>query len=166
MTGILKQINRSNGGMPKNRADTPVMVGALGLEGDRQRNRKYHGGVDKAVLMLSADFVDDLAARGFPVSYGSLGENLTVAGLDARMWRAGQRFRVGKDVLLELTTLRQPCLNLDVYGPEIKYELYDRKARAGDPSSPRWARGGFYARVLHGGLVTPGDPVTAEPPTI
>ncbi len=71
-----------------------------------------HGGPKQAVLMASAEVIDDLAARGFPVYYGAIGENLTVSGLDPHMWRAGQRYRVGMDAVIELTKRRTPCLNL------------------------------------------------------
>src|SRR3954453_4989517 len=105
MTGVLRQINRSNGGMPKRSTGGPVMLYGLGVEGDRQGNPKYHGGPDKAVLMVAAEFIDDLIARGYPVYYGALGENLTVSGLDPGAWRAGQQYRIGDDALIELTTL-------------------------------------------------------------
>jgi len=154
MTGVLKQINRSNGGMPKRAVSQPVMVDVEGVEGDRHLNPRYHGGQKKAVLMIAAEIVDDLAARGFPVYYGALGENLTVFGLDPLGWRSGQRYRIGEDVVIELTTLRTPCGSLDVYGPEIKDELYG--------SPPKWAHGGFYARVIHPGLLVEGAPVSLE----
>jgi MOSC domain-containing protein YiiM len=157
--GVLKQINRSNGGLPKRAIGGSVLLNESGVEGDRQRNLKYHGGPAKAVLMVSAEFVDSLRGRGFPVFYGALGENLTVSGLDPKMWRAGQRYRVGDTAVIELTTLRQPCVNLDVYGAPIKRELYDPQCKAGDFTSARWANGGFYARVVHSGLIFPDAPV-------
>ena len=135
------------------------MMSDAGVEGDRQRNLKVHGGPNKAVLMVSAEFLDELAGIGYPVVYGSLGENLTVAGLDRTLWRQGQLYRVGPDAVIELTTLRSPCLNLDVFGPAIKRELYDLHCRAGDVTSPNWAKGGFYARVVRSGLVMEGAAV-------
>ncbi len=162
MGGILKQVNRSNGGLPKYAVDEPVMITPDRLEGDRWRNLQFHGGPRKAILMASAEFIDDLAKRGFPVFYGAIGENLTVAGLDPHQWRAGQRYRVGQDAVIELTTLRTPCSNLFVYGPEIAYEMYDAQCNAGDVAAPHWAHGGFYARVVTPGLVKAGDAVTLE----
>ena len=162
MRGILKQVSRSNGGLPKRAVALPVMVDAVGVEGDRHRNLKYHGGPDKAVLMVAAEFIDEMKVRGFPVFYGAIGENLTVAGLDPHQWRAGQRYRVGEDVVIELTTLRTPCANLHPYGKAIKAEMYDAQCEAGEVTSPHWAHGGFYARVIHGGLLTEGAPVTLE----
>jgi len=162
MTGILKQINRSNGGLPKWAITGPVMLYEDRVEGDRWRNLAFHGGPKKAVLMAASELIDNLAARGFPVCYGAIGENLTVAGLDPHRWRAGQRYRIGPDALIELTTLRTPCGNLDVYGPAIKSELYDAACKAGDITSPHWAHGGFYARVVEPGMIQSGDVVVLE----
>jgi MOSC domain-containing protein YiiM len=162
VTGILKQINRSNGGMPKLPIARPVMLTDISVEGDRCRNTMVHGGPKKAVLMASAEVIDDLASRGFPVYYGAIGENLTVSGLDPHMWRTGQRYRVGMDAVIELTTLRAPCANLDVYGPEIKTAIYDPQCRAKDHTSPLWGRSGFYARIVRPGLIQAGGPIVLE----
>jgi MOSC domain-containing protein YiiM len=161
MAGILKQINRSNGGLPKRAVPGPVMLSQSSVEGDRWRNVLVHGGPNQAVLMASAELIDSLAASGYPVFYGAIGENLTVSGLDPHLWRAGQRYRVGQDAVIELTKLRTPCSNLDVYG-QIGTELYDAQCKAGDITAPHWAHGGFYARVIHTGLIQAGDSVLLE----
>src|SRR5665213_1682660 len=103
MPGVLKQINRSNGGLPKLAITGPVMLTESGVEGDRQRDLRYHGGPRKAILMIASEVLDLLSPR-FPVYAGALGENLTVEGLDPHAWRAGQVYRVG-EALIELTTL-------------------------------------------------------------
>jgi len=162
MRGILKQINRSPGGLPKRAVEGPVMLSEASVEGDNWRNLELHGGPRKAVLMAAAEFIDELAERGYPVFYGAIGENLTVSGIDPHVWRQGQRYRVGRDAVIELTTLRTPCNNLNVYGPEIKAELYDVRCKAGDVTSSRWAHGGFYARVVQPGVIQAGDAVTLE----
>jgi MOSC domain-containing protein YiiM len=155
LQGSIVQISLSAGGVPK----LPVgeaYVSRLGVEGDGHAHPRFHGGPEKAVLMIDADAVDDLAARGYPVFYGALGENLTVRGLDRRAWRAGQVYRAG-GVILELTTVRVPCATIERYGPEIRQEIYDRQVKAGDPASPRWAMSGFYARVIEPGFVRAED---------
>jgi len=162
LAGILKQVNRSNGGLPKRPIEGPVMLSMDRVDGDRWRNPVHHGGPLRAVLMASADFIDELARRGFPVYYGAIGENLTVSGLDPHMWRAGQRYRVGQDAVIELTKLRTPCANLNAYGPATKAELYDAACKAGDITSPCWANGGFYARVIRPGMIQAGDAVVLE----
>ena len=99
------------------------MLQVTGIEGDHQRDLRFHGGADKAILMISAELIDALAAKGYPVQYGSLGENLTVSGLDPHNWRSGQRYRLGAEAMIELTTLRVPCANLNIYGRGIKTEV-------------------------------------------
>jgi MOSC domain-containing protein YiiM len=162
VTGILKQISRSNGGLPKRAVDGPVMLDFSGVAGDRQRNLLVHGGREKAVLMIAAELIDSLIADGYPLFYGALGENLTVEGIDPHAWRSGQRWRIGDDATIELTELRMPCANLHPYGISLGAQLYDARCSAGDITSPRWAHGGFYARVIRGGLVTAGAPVVLE----
>jgi MOSC domain-containing protein YiiM len=158
MTGIIEQVSISLGGVPKT-AISEAWIGALGLDGDSHRNPKHHGGPLKAVLLISAEVLDQLRAEGFDVSPGSLGENLTIRGIDFRLLRPGMRFRAGGAVL-QLTTLRQPCATLDIFnspGLRIQPRLYDALAKSGDPASPNWANGGFYASVLAPGFVRPDD---------
>jgi MOSC domain-containing protein YiiM len=157
MAATILQVNVSRGGLPK-RAIHTGFVAPLGVEGDSHDHPQFHGGPRKAVLIIAAEVVDELQKRGYPVFYGALGENLTTRGLDIRGLRIGDQVRVG-GVMLEITAPRVPCLQLDVYGPSIKQEIYDRKVKALDPTSPRWGMSGFYASVLSPGPVGPGDPV-------
>jgi len=135
------------------------MLTASGVEGDEHRDLVHHGGPNKAVLMIASEQLDKLKAQGFPVYPGALGENLTVTGMDPHEWRAGQHYRIGEEAVIELTLLRTPCANLFKYGRYIGEELYDARCKAGDSTSPHWAHGGFYARVITPGIVTPGTPV-------
>ena len=155
MPGTIVQINVSEGGLPK-RPVARARIGAAGLEGDRQAHPKIHGGARKAVLLIAAEVVDELAARGYPVFYGALGENLTVRGIDVRGLRTGDRMRAGT-ATIEITQPRAPCAQLDVYGESLQSELYDARVKAGDSGSPRWGRSGFYASVVEAGAVAPGD---------
>jgi MOSC domain-containing protein YiiM len=160
MTGHIVQINISRGGVPKR----PIPEGAispLGLEGDQWAHPEIHGGAKQAILLIAAEAVDELIARGYPLFYGALGENLTTRGLDRRQLRIGQTLRAG-GALLQITKLRAPCATLDVYGPEIKSEIYDAKMKAGDHTSPRWGLSGFYASVIEPGLVRTDDIILVE----
>src|SRR4051795_1664163 len=103
MKGMLRQISRSRGGLPKLPIEGAIMLSDAGIEGDWQRNRKYHGGPNQAVLMVALEVLEELAARGFPVAPGSIGENLTVSGFDPHTWRTGQQYRIGETAAIELT---------------------------------------------------------------
>jgi MOSC domain-containing protein YiiM len=155
MPATLLQINVSPGGLPKYAVAQAVLT-PLGLTGDSHNHPEFHGGPNKAVLLIASEVVDELQARGYPVFYGALGENFTTRGLSIRDLRLGDTLRVG-GTLIELTRPRIPCGQLDVYGPSIKSEIFDRAVRNLDPASPRWGWSGFYAAVRTPGPVGPGD---------
>ena len=155
MQGTILQINTSPGGLPK-RAISGGLITSLGLEGDRHAHPAIHGGPEKAILIIAAEVVDELAARGYPVFYGALGENLTTRGLRIRDLRVGDQLRAGA-ALLEITKPRGPCSALHVYGESIQGEIHDSQVKALDYTSPRWGMSGFYARVLQCGPVRMND---------
>jgi len=153
--GSILQVSISSGGIPKR----PVLLATitpLGLEGDVHAHPGIHGGPQKAVLLIASEVVDELAARGFPVFYGALGENLTTRGISISDLRVGDQVRAGGS-LLEITQPRGPCTALDVYGESLKSEIYDERVRQRDHRSPRWGMSGFYASVISPGPVCPGD---------
>ena len=152
------QINISPGGIPK-RPIPEGFVTAECIRGDSWSNPQVHGGPNQALLLITSEGIAELVAQGFSLYYGALGENLTTSGLDRRQMRLGQRYRAG-EVMLELTKLRAPCSNLDIYGPSIKQAIYDAQVKAGDPASPRWGLGGFYAKVVRPGVIRPHDIIT------
>lgn len=155
MTGQIESVNISRGGVPK----LPIEGGflsPLGIEGDVQAHPQIHGGPRQAVLLICLEVIEELAANGYPVVAGSLGENFTTRGIDRRLLRGGQRFRVGQ-AMIELTKVRGPCAQLDIYGPAIKSEIYDLEVREGNTASPRWAMSGYYAAVLQTGEVRKND---------
>lgn len=156
--GTVVQVSASRGGIPK-LAVLGARVHALGMDGDTCANPKYHGGPLQALLVVTENAIADLREQGFELYPGALGENLTVDGVDHRQFRIGQRWRVGQEAWIEFTKLRQPCKTLDVYGKgRIQKAVYDKAAaKSGDATSPVWAKGGMYAKVITPGFVAPGD---------
>src|SRR5436305_937804 len=94
MPPVLAQVNVSPGGMPK-RPIPSARVTRSGLEGDRQRNLKFHGGPDRAVCLYSEELYAWLRDQGVHVSNGDVGENFTTRGLDLQRLSRGDRLRVG-----------------------------------------------------------------------
>ncbi len=150
--GRVTALQRSAGGLPK----LPVahaQVRAGGMEGDRQRNRKYHGGPDRALCLYAQERLDALAAEGHPVGVGILGENVTIAGLPWERVQPGTRLRLGS-VGVEVTAYAAPCRN-------IGYGFADGVfTRVSEKLNPGWSR--VYARVLAEGEIAVNDPVTLE----
>ena len=147
------QINVSDGGVPK----LPVLeaeVAERGLVGDRQRNRKVHGGPDRAVCLFSLELIERLQEEGHPLGPGSAGENLTLAGVEWDELTLGCQLSLGPDVRLEITAHCAPC------EWNARWFLQGDYSRISQKKNPGWSR--LYAKVLQGGIVRPGDPVTIE----
>ena len=125
----------------------PVRVGRLGLTRDEQVDRRYHGGVDKAVNVYSADHFDYWSERlGRPIEPGAFGENLTIAGCREEDVAIGDVLTIGT-ARLQVTQPRQPCGTL--------------AAKFGEKMLVRWVndsgKTGFYLRCLEPGEVSAGD---------
>lgn len=151
MLGSILQLNVSRGGIPKR----PLLMAQLttrGLDGDDWAHPKYHGGPDQALLLIGQQVLDELTHLGYPLYPGALGENLTTLGLDYAQLASGQRFQLGDQALIELTKLRVPCRTLDVFNADGRDRI--------QPLLKKLGRGGWYARVLSGGLLAPGQPIS------
>jgi MOSC domain-containing protein YiiM len=105
-------------GIDKRPVDGPVAVvapgpkgtGMVGLVGDRVYDVKHHGGSDQAVYAYAREDLDRWEAElGRPLANGIFGENLTTAGLDVNGALIGERWRIGPDVVLEVSCPRIPC---------------------------------------------------------
>lgn len=152
MSEILHSINVSNGGVPKLPRREAVVL-KDGLEGDRQRDLRYHGGPTRAVSLYSLELIKALRAEGHPIDVGCIGENFTLAGVPWEVMVPGALLEVG-DVELELTTYAAPCNNLLPYFTDGKFVRVAQKVH------PGWSR--LYARVLREGSVRVGDAVTVD----
>ena len=154
----------------KPNGDAIKLLAGLGVEGDahagvtvKHRSRVARDPSQpnlRQVHLIHAELLDELAAAGFAVSPGAMGENVTTRGLDLLGLPTGARLRLGADAVLEVTGLRNPCLQLD------RFQLGLMAAVLGRDSDGRLVRkAGIMAVVLVGGDVRPGEPIhVALPP--
>lgn len=149
----LHQISVSNGGVPK-LAVPRARVTREGVEGDRQRNLKVHGGPDRAVCVYSLEVIEALRKEGHPIAPGSAGENFTVAGLEWNHVGPGTKLKVGDEVTLEVLSYTAPCDHNACWFKGGDFSRMSQKKH------PGWSR--VYARVLSEGVVKQGDPVIIE----
>lgn len=105
-------------GIDKRPVDGPVMVtpapakglGLVGLAGDRVYDVRNHGGPDQAVYAYAREDLDFWETElGRTLPDGVFGENLTTEGIDVNAALIGERWRVGPDVVLEVSRPRIPC---------------------------------------------------------
>ena len=156
MTGVVMQVNVSDGGVPK----LPIAVGVIteeGLYGDRQEDTKNHGGPNRAVCLYSFEVIDALRAEGHPIEPGFAGENLTVAGLDWDVIEPGVKLAIGARVVLEVTNYTSPCWKNAAWFVEGDFNRMNQKTHPGQSR--------VYARVQIGGEVRRGDFVEVLPDT-
>ena len=126
-------------GTRKMQASEIVLREEWGIEGDAHAG-KWH----RQVSLLSQERIEDFRARGAEVAYGDFGENIVISGFDFKSYPVGTRFQIG-EVLLEMTQIGKEC--------HSHCEIYKVM---GDCIMPRE---GVFTRVLHGGVIRPGDEV-------
>ncbi|MFF2844961.1 MOSC domain-containing protein [Streptomyces sp. NPDC058001] len=146
-------------GIDKRPADGPVRItapgpkgiGASGVAGDAVCDTRHHGGNDQAVYAFAREDLDDWERElGRPLANGAFGENLTTSGVDVTGALIGERWRIGADVLLEVTSSRIPCRTFA--GAIGERGWVRRFTEKGVP--------GAYLRVIEPGEIQAGDPVT------
>src|SRR3954468_21342900 len=108
MKGYIFQLNCSDGGVPK-RPVAEAQLTATGLACDRQAHLKFHGGPDRALCLYSLEQITELQSEGHPIFPGSIGENLTLSGLDWKTLAPGSRLVIGDEVLIEIVSYASPC---------------------------------------------------------
>lgn len=151
-TGRIASLHRSNGGVPK-LSVTEAAVTPDGLVGDKQSDRRFHGGPGRALSLYSADLIDALRSEGHPIAPGAIGENVTIEGLDWRQMQPGARMQLG-ELAIDITAYASPC-------HKIQDAFLDQEfTRVSHKVHPGWSR--VYARVLNGGVLHIGDEVHYE----
>ncbi len=145
------------------------LLTGLGVEGDahlgetvkhRSRVARDPGQPNlRQVHLIHAELHDELRAAGFAVSAGQMGENITTRGVDLLRLPTGTRLHLGDTAVIEVTGLRNPCVQLDRFQPGLMAAVLGR-----DEHGILIRRAGIMAIVLAGGEVRPGDPITVELP--
>lgn len=154
----------------KGRADEIRLVPGIGIEGDAHAGStvKHRSRVKidpmlpnlRQVHLMHEELFAELAAQGFRVAPGDLGENVTTAGVDLLGLPTGTLLRLGSTALLSITGLRNPCAQIDAFRPGL---LAAVALRGEDGSIVR--KSGVMAVVVQGGVVRPGDAIgVALPP--
>jgi MOSC domain-containing protein YiiM len=146
------------------------LIAGQGVEGDAHQGDKVRHRSHVArnpelpnlrqVHLIHAELHDELRAKGFEVSAGQMGENLTTRGLDLLGLPVGARLHIGASAIVEVTGLRNPCAQLDNFLPGLMAAVLDRDA---DGNLIRKA--GVMGIVLTSGAVFPSDSIRIELPS-
>lgn len=114
----------------------------------------------RQVHLIQAELFDELGAKGFVVHPGDLGENITTSGLDLLALPTGARLHLGASAIVEITGLRNPCIQIDGFQKGLMAATLDK-----DADGKLVRKAGIMSVVITGGDVRPGDAVGVELPT-
>lgn len=150
-------------------ADSIDLVAGLGVAGDahagptvqhRYLARRHPDAPNlRQVHLLHQEFLDEVATEGFDVPPGGLGENVTTAGVDLLDLPADTQLRLGEDVIVRVTGLRNPCPQIDDYRWGLQARCWGR-----DAAGNRTLLVGVMGVVERGGTVRPGDAIAVVVP--
>lgn len=170
MQGVVTAVSRSATHTMSKRNEAVIrLVAGLGVEGDahagetvRHRSRVRRDPTQpnlRQVHLLHAELHDELAAAGFDVAPGRLGENVTTRGVDLLALPAGTRVRLGNSAVVVVTGLRNPCAQLDGIQPGLMAATLSL-----DEQGDLVRKAGVMSVVVESGEVRPSDTVRLEVP--
>ncbi|MER6108752.1 MOSC domain-containing protein [Streptomyces hirsutus] len=171
MTGTVTAVS-SNGvySFTKPNRDSIVLLAGLGVEGDvhagvtvKHRSRVARDPTRpnlRQVHLIHEELFAEVGGEGFEVAPGDLGENITTRGIDLLGLPVGTLLRIGDDAVLEVTGLRNPCLQIDNFQDGLLKQVVGR-----DEAGNLVRKAGIMSIVKEGGAVRPGDAIRAEPPS-
>ena len=170
MTPVVTAVSRSPRHRFSKQAEPWIrLLAGIGVEGDahagetvQHRSRKRwtpHLPNLRQVHLIHAELHDELNAAGFDVAAGEMGENVTTRGLDLLALPTGTRLHLGESAVVEVTGLRNPCVQLDRFQDGLMQATLDR-----DENGELVRKAGVMGIVLAGGDVRPGDPIRVELP--
>lgn len=145
------------------------LLAGLGVEGDvhsgekvRHRSRVKQDPDQpnlRQVHLIHSELHEELRAQGFDVSAGRMGENIATRGIGLLSLPKGTRLHLGKEAIVEVTGLRNPCKQLDDYQDGLLKACVDK-----DEQGHIIRKAGVMSIVLVGGEVFPNDEIRIEYP--
>lgn len=144
------QINVSRGGVPK-RAIATADIDGDGITIDRQRDRRHHGGPERALALFALETIVQLQEEGHPIFPGSTGENITTIGIDQASLVPGVRLQLGDTVIVEVMSYCSPCKTIIDSFSDGEFNRISQKLHPGQSR--------VYVRVIESGRVRAGDAI-------
>ncbi len=158
---------RKGHGVGKTPLPAIELVAGQGVLGDahcgekvKHRSRaRYNPGLPnlRQVHLIHAEILVELASKGFEVSPGQLGENIATRGIDLLGLSTGSRLIFPSGATVELTGLRNPCVQLDRFMPGLMAALIDRA-----PDGGLIRKAGVMAIVVAAGSIAQGDAILCQ----
>lgn len=114
----------------------------------------------RQVHLIQTELFDELLEKGFTVKAGELGENINTRGINLLDLPTGTRLLIGESAVVELTALRNPCVQIDNFQKGLLKAVIDR-----DNDGRVIRKSGVMGVVLAGGNIMPDDTIRIDLPT-
>ncbi|WP_457092333.1 MOSC domain-containing protein [Microvirga sp. P5_D2] len=114
----------------------------------------------RQVHLIQSETLEHVGTKGHIVRPGDLGENISTKGVDLLALPTGTRLRLGPEAVIELTGLRNPCVQIEKFQPGLVQHLVERQPAG------LVRKAGVMSIVLKGGEVKPGDTIIIEKPPL
>ena len=169
MPSILSVSRDSKHDFSKPPVESIELIAGLGIDGDTHAgvtvqhlyDKKHHpqNANLRQVHLMASELFDELSGRGFVVTPGDLGENVTTTGVDLITLPVGTRLHLGETAIVELTGLRSPCFKINKFQAGLMKAVIEK---ADDGSVIR--KSGVMSIVVTGGVVRAEDAIRVELP--
>ncbi|WP_316778771.1 MOSC domain-containing protein [Streptomyces sasae] len=170
MNGVVTAVSRNDVySFTKPNRESITLLAGLGVEGDvhagvtvKHRSRVAQDPSQpnlRQVHLIHEELFEEVRGAGFGVGAGELGENITTRGVDLLALPTGTLLHIGEDAVVEVTGLRNPCLQIDGFQQGLLKQVVGR-----DESGQVVRKAGVMSVVKVGGVVRPGDVVRVELP--
>jgi hypothetical protein len=113
----------------------------------------------RQVHLIHSELFSELAAKGFAIGPGEIGENITTQGIDLLSLPRHTRLYLGAEAVIQITGLRNPCIQLDHYRLGLMKAVLDR-----GPNGELIRKAGTMSIVITGGSIKTGDMIHVELP--
>ncbi|WP_237774678.1 MOSC domain-containing protein [Actinosynnema sp. ALI-1.44] len=170
MAPVITAVSRSEKyTFTKPNTDSITLLEGLGVEGDvhqgvtvkhRSRVRRDPSQPNlRQVHLIHSELFDEFRQAGYTVGPGEIGENVTTRGIDLLGLPTGTRLHLGAEAVVEVTGLRNPCVQIDAFQQGLLKHAVTR-----DENGDLVRKTGVMSVVLTGGVVRPGDEIRVELP--
>jgi len=160
---VVAVCKKAEPGIPKLEVRAIHLLENYGVEGDYHAGEyirhRYLAKKDptkpnlRQVLIIDTTILADLASQEIHLKPGWMGENIIVDGISMMTLTPGTRLEIGA-ATVEISEIRNPCYQLDDMHPGVL------KAVETSGPGPDSRNAGMLGRVIKGGWVRPGAPVT------
>jgi MOSC domain-containing protein YiiM len=171
MPSIVATSRAEKHGFSKSPQEQLRLIAGEGVEGDAHRGTTtqhlYLKRKDPTlpnlcqVHLIGRELLEELAAKGFALNPGELGENILTSGIELLTLPRGTLLYLGSEAIVEVTGLRTPCSQIDGHRVGLQHHLWGER----DAKGKRARRAGIMSIVRTGGLIHPSDTIRVELPS-